>query len=635
MLTNPSQAPTASPQRWSRADLPALFLTLCLTSLYMLGASSTIQIADNADFLTAVGIAGIPHPSGYPLYTMLGILVHRLGGWEVPVALSYLSAWTTGLMLWGLYGVCRHITASRLCACLTLLLAGLSRHIWEHATFGEAFSLLGCMAIWLTYFALQAADSRHPRKERLRAWLSYALLTGLASSHHQTIILTAPLGLYLLWHLCKPPTQTTQRLKLIGLGGCLFLLGLTPYTYLYVQGANPKLGSWGKLDTPKALLDHVLRRTYGTFSSGGKRNAPFGAHTQRYLAYALTHTFPFGLALFWFVGLGLALLAFSWRFSLFARQKEWLDTLPWKLHLESGGLLALLSTWFLTGVFFPSLLHHSDNPIGVAITDRFFLLPDVFLLCLAAIGLSLASSWLQKHHSTRVQLVSTSIFCLWCIGAGFFQYTHLRTRQEGWSERYMRDVLKEIPPNALLIEQGDDVVCFGLQYLLYAKKLRPDIRFVCRGYLSQPWYIQQRKVRWPELTQDWRGRTISSFALIRHYLRHKRPVHVMSLYHPGLRTTFRTIPYGLTFQVLPKESPLPPAKTLEARLQTRYRTLTPQPPIDWRQHPWPAILIHRYASPWLVLSSLYRTKGNTRAARRCLKRANPWYQRFPGFVRRR
>ena len=52
----------------------AVGLSLFLFVVYALGASRTIYVGDSGELITAVYLLGVPHPSGYPLFVMLGKL---------------------------------------------------------------------------------------------------------------------------------------------------------------------------------------------------------------------------------------------------------------------------------------------------------------------------------------------------------------------------------------------------------------------------------------------------------------------------------------------------------------------------------------------------------------------------------
>ena len=49
-----------------------LSIAIGLFVIYALGACRTIYVGDSGELVTAVYVLGIPHPSGYPLYALLG-----------------------------------------------------------------------------------------------------------------------------------------------------------------------------------------------------------------------------------------------------------------------------------------------------------------------------------------------------------------------------------------------------------------------------------------------------------------------------------------------------------------------------------------------------------------------------------
>ena len=53
--------------------IPVL-LGLALFALYAVGACPTIYVGDSGELAAAVHVLGIPHPTGYPLYVLLGKL---------------------------------------------------------------------------------------------------------------------------------------------------------------------------------------------------------------------------------------------------------------------------------------------------------------------------------------------------------------------------------------------------------------------------------------------------------------------------------------------------------------------------------------------------------------------------------
>src|SRR6185503_1451947 len=67
-----------APEDALKTRAPDLAIALALSAgvfvVYALGACRTIYVGDSGELTTAVAVLGIPHPSGYPLYVLLGKL---------------------------------------------------------------------------------------------------------------------------------------------------------------------------------------------------------------------------------------------------------------------------------------------------------------------------------------------------------------------------------------------------------------------------------------------------------------------------------------------------------------------------------------------------------------------------------
>lgn len=621
--------------KWERRDTVYVCILMLWGIVYIAGAATSIQPADNADFLTTIGIRGVAHPSGYPLYTLLGILSSVLWPYSVPVALSILAALTTVGLLLGIYAVVRMLTKSPEAAVVAGCVAATSKHIWAHATFGEVFALLGFFAIWLLFFAVRAVLSECPQK-RTQSILLYAALAGLASAHHQTIVFTFPIGLFLIFHVLFAPSVSIPKLKrTVALAFGCFILGFTPYSYVWIQGGTQKIGSWGHIHNWDTFSGHVLRRVYGTFDSGGqgKKWAPFGFHSKRYMHTLIDPlgTFPLGLFALGWLGLGLVLWSvIRWRWTCIPEDTHSFPNNGWLA-------IALLLTFVLVGPVFLALLHLGTSAVHRYIVERFFVLPDVFWSVFSGIGLAFLFRWVQRIWSQREEsyrLIRTSISIVVCAGlltilfvSAGVQAPRSQSKGQDWIQRYLEDVLRELPPKALLIVPNDDVMCFSVPYLQHVLHIRKDVRFICRAFLSQRWYAERRFKKWPELRHNWSSPVMSSFSIMRHYLKMGRPVHITSFFHAKLKASFSVLPYGLTYAVRRKNAPKQALQAIERRLLHRFRRLQSQHPLpraDW--FPWPAKLLRRhYIPPWLMLASLYRQKKDFASARRCIAYAKRWY----------
>lgn len=627
--------------------------------IYWFGGASTFQPADSAEFLTVIATRGVAHPPGYPLYTMLGILAHSLWPDSVTHALAWLAATISWGTLLGIYLTLRQLTRHRWSAFWGTCLAGMSLHLWKHATHPEAFALLGFFAAWLSAATVYALDPERTESQRRVAWFLYALGVGLASAHHHTIVFTAPLGTLLLYRLFwSNRTRLSSPWWTWNVGVLLFLLGLTPYLYLLWAGQTNTPGSWGSIPNLQALWDHFLRKEFGTLQSGiYAAERPFWFHSWQYLkrAFHPHHTYPSGLFVFPLWGL-LVFLSRNWGTSTATTKRDsasdteattqtMLETAakPTPHRWQREIVWAWFCSWLLAGLLFPTQLKMGTSSLDQYVAARFFLLPDIFLSLFSGIGihqLYVYAAVLQHKHAQSSHVSSQSApqhswrrlkpllhltLCYWLVMGTVFQYKRASSQHRNWLENYALDTLREVPHGALLLEANDEAICFGILYLQRVRRLRPDIRMVCLPLLSRRWYVEQLRSLWPEFSYTWNPRHISSLALIGHYLRLKRPVHTTELYNQSIQTHFPWVPHGVTWKVWSSTQPVPSPQQVEQHLLRRYRTLSRQTPLPSPQEaPWPARLVRRYATPWLALASTYRQMRNMQAVRRCRRRARLW-----------
>ena len=89
-------------------ELEAAAVGVSTLIAYALGACPTIFVGDSGELVAAVDILGIPHPSGYPLYVMLGKLwTLLLPVGSVAYRMSLFSAACAAAACAVLYHLCR------------------------------------------------------------------------------------------------------------------------------------------------------------------------------------------------------------------------------------------------------------------------------------------------------------------------------------------------------------------------------------------------------------------------------------------------------------------------------------------------------------------------------------------------
>jgi hypothetical protein len=257
-------------RRW----LPPAVLGLTVLSLYLRTMSSSVGQADTFEFQVVVPQLGVAHPTGYPLYILLGKLFTLLPwgsmAWRVNLASAVFA--TAGVLV--LYALVLRLTgpcsvkgseaappysSTRWLPALVASLAfALSSTFWSQAIVAEVYALhnlLVAAMLWLLF-----GPRPHPQSPTLpysdapvppcpstftsfwrpsRRWQAVFLLIGLSFTNHlTTMLLLPPVALALLWD------RPRMRLKGWLITGGLLLLGLSVYLFIPLRWPALNRGDW-------------------------------------------------------------------------------------------------------------------------------------------------------------------------------------------------------------------------------------------------------------------------------------------------------------------------------------------------------------------------------------------------------
>jgi transmembrane protein TMEM260 (protein O-mannosyltransferase) len=215
-----------------------------------------VAFGDWAEMQTAPLLLEIPHPTGFPLYILLGrlwLLVEPFGSvaWRMnlfaAVVVSAAAAVAT-------------LTAARLGARPVLALAGgmllvVTGTVWDAATAAEVNALHLLLVSLLVFLAVRWRDQQSQRDILLGG-----LLAGLAVSNHLLALaadaVVVPLALWAGRQTLGP------RPWLVPAAGALSLVGLAPYLFIPIRVALSGPTEYPALRTWSGIWDHISGVAY-------------------------------------------------------------------------------------------------------------------------------------------------------------------------------------------------------------------------------------------------------------------------------------------------------------------------------------------------------------------------------------
>lgn len=156
---------------------------------------AALYIGDGGDFITASHTMGIPHPPGYPLYTLLGKLFLSLpipGGLsEAAWRMNFMSAFFGALTVFLVYLLIKKVTNYDWLAFFAALAIAFGRTFWSQAVITEVYTL-NTFFILLQLYLLVIRTDKFSGKTLI--WMGLAL--GLSLAHHPSIAIFFPAYIY-------------------------------------------------------------------------------------------------------------------------------------------------------------------------------------------------------------------------------------------------------------------------------------------------------------------------------------------------------------------------------------------------------------------------------------------------------
>lgn len=450
-------------QRWETETDIALALTLaiagCVLYVRTLAPSVVALFDDSLEFQLVCYQLGIAHPTGYPLYTLLGKLFTLLPVGDVAYRVNLLSA-AAGACTWSLvYGLGRALGLRRAGAVAGAVALGMSPVFWSQATVAEVYTLHCFLAVAALLMALRWGEARDVWVARRRLW-GLAFLLGLGLAHHRmTLLLLPALVLYGGWGVLAARAAARRRLTLgrrrgpnpwgqvAGTLVCL-ALPLTLYAYLPLRGRVVTSLDGQYVNTWAGFWSWVTAQAYNVFLG------------ENPLARDLDAPFYFGLfrEQFGVLGLGLAVVGLI---ALLRKPREW----------------ALLAAAFATQVAFA--LRYRVGDVEVFFLPA-FLLAAVFVgagvSAWAELGQALAERGLGRVASLAGRIVSL----LALAGVVYVGALHFRAadRSRDWEiYDYGMDVLSQpLEEGATLIGILGETTL--VRYFQETQGLRTDLYLV-------------------------------------------------------------------------------------------------------------------------------------------------------------
>lgn len=450
-----------------------LLVFIILFIVYYLTTNRHLTFTDNGELMAVCRSLGVAHPTGYPLFTIVGYIWSLLPLWENKTfQMNLFSAFWTALS-----AVLFYFSNVELLKILTKNLGWLKRlpiheksqfHIflasliptfvysfglviWREATSLEVYSLQLFLFNTLFYIVFLTLSKNFEPK----IILVLGLVLGLSFSNHLTTVLFVPAILFLFFFEFNGTVsfrvkRSTKLLPLVP----FFVLGLSLYLYLPVRSCQSPLFNWGWVSRSfDKFWYHVSGKQYRVwmFSSADV----VGVNFEKFLNALINQ--------FHWISLPIIIIGV---FFLLRRNK----CLFWILFISIISCLLYSLNY---------QIHDIETYFSLA------------LICLSFfLGVGIFYIYLQVHNYYIITFVIPLLLL-------FNNYEKSDESNQKLVETYTRIVVDNLDSNAIIISSQWDYFCSAFWYLQQIEKYRTDVVLIEKELLRRTWYLEQLRKWYP------------------------------------------------------------------------------------------------------------------------------------------
>ena len=238
-----------------KQNLPAIILFVFFLSLYIYTAAPTIYSGDSGEIAAAVNTLGLAHPTGFPLYMMIGklfTLLLPIG--DVAHHLNIFSALLTAISVALLFILLRSLGMGDISSILASIIFGFGRNtIWANAGTVNVYAI----SLFFTLILLNIFI-KWKQNENKKYLYWYAIIFGLSLGGHVIMIVMGIPFLMMLWR----EVRIHRQFKILSGAIVLSLLPLSQYLYLWLAYTRNTVMTWGSVGSFRDFFNYITQRDY-------------------------------------------------------------------------------------------------------------------------------------------------------------------------------------------------------------------------------------------------------------------------------------------------------------------------------------------------------------------------------------
>jgi hypothetical protein len=247
---------------WLAFAVPVVAFVVYLLTLY-----PTVGWVDCGEIAAGCYLLNVLHPTGYPLFTLIGYLFSHIPLGTVATKMNALSALCSSLAALCCFLTVLKLTRSQVAGVVTAALFAFSFTVWSNSVDADVFGLTALYVSLSVYLLVRLGEaSRKPSaaltpdlRSPTPLLLFMPYLLGLALTNHMSFASTFVGSIVCLLIVFRRELLKPKVLLPLVI---VFLLGLTPYLYLLIRSQSQPLLNWGNARNLQRFVWHVTGKQY-------------------------------------------------------------------------------------------------------------------------------------------------------------------------------------------------------------------------------------------------------------------------------------------------------------------------------------------------------------------------------------
>jgi len=232
----------------SKRHVPLILVIITLI-VYLSTICPTVYPGDSGELTVAAYSLGIPHPSGYPLYALVGKLFCLIPIGNIGFRMNLMSVFFSLATVWIVYSIIFKITSSTISSIFGAFTLAFTPLFWSQTVSAEVYPLHTFFVALLIGILISWDEKRDIRYLAL-----FAFITGLSFLNHLQTVMMAP---SVLFFLIAADRKDFLNLKTITVLSILFIFALTVYIYLPIRTNAGAAIHWGDPNNLRNFFDVV------------------------------------------------------------------------------------------------------------------------------------------------------------------------------------------------------------------------------------------------------------------------------------------------------------------------------------------------------------------------------------------